>query len=130
VCLAGRQVKDVESITLNSDFLQQLAGILNPFASPYVPLLMVTVANWTGDDIYTVGPFLECFQNVLYVHLACAGQAEELDIGGIGQAQGAGSIRSHAPTVEASECGEFWLKTVVCMASHYCSPQLCWHPLA
>jgi hypothetical protein len=68
---------------------------------------MVTVPHAAGYDVDTIGAFFKSVEKILYVGLSCAGQADDLNVGGIFVPQRTGCIGGHVGAVDAGENSDF-----------------------
>ena len=93
--LSARDVVDAYPFTTQADVVQQSFDVFHALGSANVPLLVVTVADGTGHNVDAVGPLLKGLQDVSHVHLASAGQPNDLDAGRVGEALKPGRVTGH-----------------------------------
>jgi hypothetical protein len=72
-CIAGGQIAHAHALPPDSDAIQQVLGLLDPFLGPEVPTLEMAVAFTATHHINSVGAPLETSEDMQHIHLAGAG---------------------------------------------------------
>ncbi len=92
--LTRRQVVHPDAVTFDTDFLQKLVDVFDPFPASKISLVVVTVPLQATDAIDAVGPFLEASQQVHHIHFSGAGDPDDFNIGRVTQPHRTCQVRS------------------------------------